>query len=277
MRTGLPSTFICGLVRNASVPLRQTLEAIKALEVICEDTFVLIVTNDNIDETDTILRAWKNSSVDHDVLWLDGLEKAFPERVDRMAAARNFCLQQLRVHPEAKFPLTIVMDLDGPNTHLRADTVIESVSNASFQWDGIFANQRQAYFDIYALRHDHWCPNDCWEEVRRATTFPWRNRKARTAIEKFIHSRQFKIRPEHPPIAVKSAFGGFAIYRTDAIRGSWYASRDKGSGLTCEHVLFNAQLRESGAKLFILPSLLNDAPVEHLGPLSGTELPHEFC
>jgi hypothetical protein len=276
MRTALPPTFICGLVRNAAAPLRQTLGAIKALAAICERSFVLVVTNDNIDETDAVLRAWKNSSADHDVLWLDGLEKAFPERLDRVAAARNLCLQQLRARPEAEFPLIIIMDLDGPNIHLSANALLESVSNASFQWDGIFANQRQAYYDIYALRHDQWCPDDCWEEIRRATTFPWRNRKARVAKEKFVHSRQFRIRPEHPPIAVRSAFGGLAIYRTDSIKGSWYASRDKDWRLTCEHVLFNAQLREMGGKLFIVPSLLNDAPMEHLGPLSGTEMPHGF-
>jgi hypothetical protein len=277
MRTALPPIFICGLVRNAAAPLRQTLGAIKAIEDNCESSFVLVVTNDNFDETDAILRAWKNSSADHDVLWLDGLEKAFHERLDRIAIARNFCLQRLRACPEVKFPLIMVVDFDGPNTHLSANNVLETTCNANFQWDGIFANQRQAYYDIYALRHDQWCPSDCWEEVRRATTFPWRNRKARVAIEKFVHRRQFRIRPEHPPIAVRSAFGGLAIYRTDAIRGLWYASREKDSRLTCEHVLFNALLRERGGKLFIVPSLLNDAPMEHLGPLSGTELPHDLC
>jgi hypothetical protein len=215
------------------------------------------------------------------------LEKALPERLDRIATARNFCLQQLRVRSEAKFPLIMIIDLDGPNIHLNGDTVLESVSKPNFQWDGIFANQRQAYYDIYALRHDQWCPNDCWEEARqeerRATMFPWRNRKARAiekkarAIEKFVHSRQFRIRPEHPPIFVRSAFGGLAVYRTDAIRELWYASRDKDSRLVCEHVLFNALLRERRGKLFIVPSLLNDAPTEHLGPLSGMELPQEFC
>jgi hypothetical protein len=277
MRTTLPPTFICGLVRNAATPLRQTLGVIKALEAICESSSVLVVTNDNVDETDAVLRAWRSSSDNHEVLWLDGLKKAFPERIDRIAAARNSYLQQLRVQPEAKFPLIMVMDLDGPNIHLNPDTVLESVSMASFQWDGIFANQRQAYYDIYALRHDEWCPNDCWEEVRQATTFPWRNRKARAAIEKFVHSRQFRIRPEHNPISVRSAFGGLAIYKTAAIRGAWYASRDKASRLTCEHVLFNALICEMGGKLFITPSLLNDAPKEHLGPLSGAEPQHDFC
>jgi hypothetical protein len=277
MRAALPPIFICGLIRDAATPLRQTLGAIKAIEGICESSLVLVVTNDNnVDETDAVLRAWRNSSADHDVLWLDGLEKAFPERLDRIATARNFCLQRLRGCAEGRFPLVMVVDFDGPNIHLSADNVSAAISRGDFQWDGIFANQRQAYYDIYALRHDQWCPTDCWEEVKRATTFPWRNRKARVAIERFVHRRQFKIRPEHPPIAVRSAFGGLAIYRTDAIRGLWYASRENGSRPTCEHVLFNAMLRERGGKLFIVPSLLNDAPREHLGPLSGAELPNEF-
>jgi hypothetical protein len=277
MRAVLPPIFICGLIRNAAAPLRETLRAIKAVEDICESSFVVVVTNDNIDETDAVLRTWRNLSGDHDVLWLDGLEKAFPERLDRIAIARNFCLERLRASPEAKFPFVMVVDFDGPNTRLSAENVLETISNANFQWDGIFANQRQAYYDIYALRHDQWCPSDCWEEIKRAITFPWRNRKARLAREKFVHSRQFRIRPEHPPIAVRSAFGGLGVYRTDAIRGLWYASRERGSRLTCEHVLFNALLRERGGKLFIVPSLLNDAPIEHLGPLSGTELPHGLC
>lgn len=274
--TALPATFICGVVRNASAHLTQTLDRIKGLEAICENSFALIVTNDNMDKTDEVLRAWRSSSANHQVLWLDGLQRAFPERLDRIAAARNFCLQQLQSRPEALFPFTLVMDLDGPNKYLSADTVLQSLSSAGFQWDGIFANQRQAYYDIYALRHDQWCPGDCWEEVRRATTFPGRSRKARLAAEKFVYSRQFRIRPDHPPIAVKSAFGGLAVYRTEAIKGLWYAARDKDSRLTCEHVLFNEVLLEKGGKLFIAPSLLNDAPIEHLGPVSGAELKLEL-
>ena len=272
MRTALPSTFICGVVRNAAAPLKQTLDVIKALQAICENSFVLIVTNDNIDDTDTILRGWRNSSANREVLWLDGLAGAIPERLDRIAAARNFYQQQLQVRAEPQFSLSLIMDLDGPNMCLSADTVLESLSKATFQWDGIFANQRQAYYDIFALRHDRWCPDDCWEEVRRATTFPCRKRKARLAVEKFVHSRQFRIHPDHPPIPVRSAFGGLAVYKTDAIKGSWYAARDKNFRLTCEHVSFNELLHEGKGKLFIVPSLLNDAPAEHLGPHSGAEL-----
>src|SRR5215471_3143085 len=129
MRTALPATFICGLVRNAAVPLKQTIDAIKGLEAICENSVVLVVTNDNVDKTGAVLPEWKSSSANYDVLWLDELERTFSERLDRIAAARNLYLQQWLARSEAKrFAIIVVMDFDGPNIHLSANTVLGSVS-----------------------------------------------------------------------------------------------------------------------------------------------------
>ena len=144
-------------------------------------------------------------------------------------------------------------------------------------WDALFANQRQAYYDIYALRHPLWCPSDCWQEVARATTFPFRNKKLTAATRTFVYDRQFQISPFTPPISVYSAFGGLAIYRREALRHCWYGSRDRLGRRICEHVVLHQQMLSNGANLFIAPTLLNDAPAEHLGATSGQPFPYELC
>lgn len=85
-----------------------------------------------------------------------------------------------------------------------------------------------------------------------------------------------KIDPGHGPIEVDSAFGGFGIYKTSSLCDAWYSGRDSSGREVCEHVAFNFGVRRSGAKLYVMPALLNDAAVEHLAPGSGaTERPWE--
>jgi hypothetical protein len=71
---------------------------------------------------------------------------------------------------------------------------------------GVFANQAIAYFDVWALRHAIWCPDDCWKQVvARPRWMP-----PDIAQILYVHRRQFSIRVEARPIRVRSAFGGGA-------------------------------------------------------------------
>ena len=87
-----------------------------------------------------------------------------------------------------------------------------------------------------------------------------------------IYQRQYRIPANTAPIEVSSAFGGLGLYRMDSLEGCWYGSRDANGATVCEHVVLHRQMRERGARLFILPSLLNDAPTEHTGRTSGRDI-----
>jgi hypothetical protein len=236
----------------------------------------VIVTNDNCDLTLDVLSEWQARSKSVQVINLDGLARAYPNRVDRLAVARNSYLQAL-CRGGSYSSVVCVCDLDGPVENVDTEAIKRTLISES-RWDVLSANQRQAYYDIYALRHPSWCPTDCWLEVEAATTFPLRNKKKERAISRYVHDRQFHIPPDNAPIPVLSAFGGLAFYRGELLRGCWYGSRDSKGRVVCEHVILHEQIAARSGKLFIAPSILNDAPSEHLGPGSGRRFPVKlFC
>lgn len=262
------SISICGLARNVEESLERTLALMKSIAELTHNYVAVIATNDNQDSTDVILSAWQASNDQNTVLRFDGLTAHLPNKIERIAMLRNACLAH--AHAQIINPkFVVVLDFDGPNINVTAESIFASMSSLDINWDGLFSNQPDAYYDIYALRHQTWCPQNCWQEVTRATRGLSGRYVTRKAIEKFIYDRQVRIPPNFQPISVASAFGGFAIYRYESIRETWYSPRNKQGDIECEHVSFNLSISANGGKLFILPSLINDAPQEHLGSTSG--------
>ena len=274
MTVRLPPTLICGVSRNAGPALSQTLGKIEGLKDLIEDWLILVVTNDNTDDSDSVLDAWQKVDMRHHVIRLDGLVAAYPNRTDRIAVARNAYLHYIRLMSVNRFHYLMIMDFDGPNIDIDPAGIASAVSKVKENWAGLFANQRQAYYDIYALRHSQWCPSDCWEDIMLAKRYPMRLWRKKSAIkEKYVFSRQFRIPADFGVINVKSAFGGMAVYDLSAIDGCWYGSRDQHGQPVCEHVIFNEQVDRNGGSLFIVSDLLNDAPTDHLGARSGGSIP----
>jgi hypothetical protein len=198
-----------------------------------------------------------------------------------MALLRNVCLLELRRRMSAgrTFDLMIVFDFDGVNENLitTGKEFCELLSRAPNDWGAVFANQRQAYYDVWALRHSSWCPEDCWQQVHqylqpqhhRIVQKLLLRRSSQAAVEQYVGRRQVRIAPGESPIEVESAFGGIGIYKTSLLGKAWYAGRDTAGREVCEHVAFNLGIRQAGAKLYVMPGLLNDAPVGHLAPGAG--------
>lgn len=263
-------------MRNGGEALPLTLSRIARLQALCDHSQTIIVTNDNSDSTDTTLHTWEKNDCRNILIRADGLIQALPNRVDRIAAARNLYISYIQpLLRSSKWDFVIVIDLDGPNANLNIDWFEYVFPHLDISWSALFANQQLAYYDIYALRHPVWCPHDCLAEVHTALPRgvqrlprigPLLRRKAE---ERFIQLRQYRIPYSCPPIRVQSAFGGLAIYRADSVVNSWYGSRLRNGKNVCEHVIFNRTVEQRGRNLFIIPSLLNDAPPEHLGKFSG--------
>jgi hypothetical protein len=235
------------------------------------------VANDSTDGTSEILARWAAGSPSRTVFRAEGMATAVAGRTDRLATLRNLCLLEMRRRIEGgrRFDLMIVFDFDGVNRDPNlAGALRNAIATAPSDWGGLFANQRQAYYDIWALRHPKWCPGDCWQQVRKSVRFvrgPLRRRAEVAAVERYLGMRQVRIRPDEPPIEVRSAFGGLGVYRVSALDGAWYYGRDRTGRELSEHVVFNSCVEHCGSKLYIVPGLLNDAPPEHLARCAGRE------
>jgi hypothetical protein len=135
------------------------------------------------------------------------------------------------------------------------------------------ANQKDPYYDVWALRHEYWSPNDCWQEKSFFDTFKVGNpRSFFTAI----YSRMLNIPEKSELIEVDSAFGGLAIYKVKEIGNSQY------NGLTnktlrktnevSEHVAFNKGIKENGGVIFVNPKMINSGLNPHTK--KGLASPH---
>lgn len=206
------AAFICALARQSAAALPSTLSRIQELRECFDWSNVVMITNDSTDATPDILRRWKASSEGVEVLCLDGLAASIKARTDRLAAARNLGLYHLRqaIERGRRFDIMVVIDTDGINTRLvTGDAFVKAVASAPRDWVAVFGNQRQAYYDIWALRHGKWCPSDCWQDVQRAAQRyppPFRSRVLAKAQKRFVGERQVRIPPENAPISVDSAF-----------------------------------------------------------------------
>ncbi|MFY0613156.1 MAG: hypothetical protein JXQ99_16615 [Hyphomicrobiaceae bacterium] len=266
------SLTILGLVRDGGPELTKTLVAVHELRQRLHHSACIIATNDNTDNTDAVLAKFAGQNADCTVLSLDGLARAQPQRVERISVARNIVLASMWQMAESAY--TLILDLDGPNVHLPTSRILAALETAEHeQWDALFANQSPAYYDIYALRHPEWCPLDAWLEIRRRRRAAFGLASKHRLVAELIHDRQFAIPPTHPLIPVQSAFGGLGLYRTAALKGAWYGARDSANRITCEHVVLHQAMLANGRRLFIDPSLLNEAPAEHLGATSGRLFP----
>lgn len=254
---------IVGAARDCAGHLPQVLANLDRIAKLYDETFFVFAVSDSTDDTLAQLQVWLTPPRNGKVLDLGVLEATIPERTARIAHARNACLDEVRGSAATDFDHLIVVDLDeildGP---LAVDTVRQAADwlDGAPARAGVFANAAPRYYDIWALRHDTWCPGDCWHAIwGRPPEQSFEAAKFKESI-----SRQFELPPDLPPIAVRSAFGGLALYKLPFTRHASYRGLDEQDRPVSEHVAFNRAVGEAGGQLHIFPPLMVHAPLQHL-------------
>ena len=240
-------------VRSTARTLPGVLNNLEALAGLYERCAFVFVEGDSADESKSLLKAWAAGRSDTTAIELDGLEARLPLRSERLAACRNAYIEVLKRPPLAAFDQLVVLDADEIN---QGPIDLEGFARAR-DWlaeqgaGGVFANSQPFYYDIWALRHPQWCPQDFLDDIRRE-----RDQLGKAAAQqRFIYDRQIQIPKTADPIEVRSAFGGLAIYRMADALGARYAGLTQAGREICEHVSFNQDLGRSGRGLYILPWL----------------------
>lgn len=254
---------IIGAARNCGAHLPKVLGNLDRIAKTYAETFFVFAVSDSTDDTFAQLEKWVSEGRTGRVLDLGTLEPTIPVRSARIAYARNACLQEVRGSTAAAFDHLIVTDLDEVlDGDLAIDAVRQAVDwlDAAPERAGVFANATPRYYDIWALRHDTWCPADCWHAI-------W-GRPADQSFEaaKFRESlfRQIVLPPTLPPIAVQSAFGGLGLYKKRFANYCTYSGLDRENRPVSEHVAFNRAIGAAGGQLYVFPSLIVRAPRQHL-------------
>ena len=250
---------VVGLVRNCGSTVRATVARLSRALAGFQSVRWFLVESDSSDDSVEALDRLSLSVPEFRYVSLGKLRKTHRHRVERIARCRNRYLEELENNSIYKSTDYVVMaDFDGLNTRINRDAIESCWSGR--EWSGCFANQVGHYYDIWALRHPLWSPNDCWEVSRFMESV---GESRRVSRKRGAFSRMIRISPDSSWIEVDSAFGGLAIYESSAIRGLRYTfSTVDGRGV-CEHVPFNEKIGIGNGKLYINPRLINAGLTDH--------------
>ena len=137
-----PSLVIYGLARNVAPGLAADLAVIDDIQRSVPGSISIIVTNDNNDETATILQAWSGRDPARELIVPNGISAAVPDRIDRMAVLRNLALARVREVRRPHHTHLLVLDMDGPNRLISGNGISDLLAGWRPEWDAVFANQR---------------------------------------------------------------------------------------------------------------------------------------
>lgn len=260
------SAVFVGCARNAAQHLPSVLQNLERWSQLFETTAFVFVENDSTDGTPQVLKRWLAQQRHGHLLRLDGLASNVPSRTARLAVTRNAYLDYVRSSSYANHHYLVVVDFDDVNAvricesdFAAALDFIESTDETM----GVFSNSAPVYYDVWALRHDEWSPDDCWAALSGSS-----EPDSQVNKERFVYSRQRFLPRDAEPVQVKSAFGGIGVYRLPAALKGRYRGLTETGAEVCEHVPFNLDVGLKG-KLYVFPRLRNAAPKEHLQPDLG--------
>src|SRR5215471_6556117 len=215
------TVVIVGCARDCETFLPAVLQNVATIASLYSEAAFIFVENDSTDNTREILQKWLSGRANSLLICLDGLIIREQRRSARLAIARNIYMDALHQHQFVEFDHLVVLDFDGPNADFIPErSLLAAITflNSAPRNAAVFANQVPHYYDIWALRHDAWCPEDCWVQVENRPIYLPRHR----AIERYVTTRQLNIPIDTPPVLVRSAFGGLGIYKLDFVRTARY-------------------------------------------------------
>lgn len=251
--------LVVGLVRNCERNLKSDIYTFEQALKTAESVAFLLIESDSDDESLSVLHDFNQDKKNVSFISLGVLRDKYPVRTERIAFCRNRYLQEIKDNPIYNdIDYVIIADFDGINNKL-TETSIKSCFKGK-DWDVCCANQDGAYYDVWALRHNAWSPNDCNAQQRFLEAHGSGRFRSFLAA---VLSRMLTISKTSEWIQVESAFGGCAIYRREVLLNAAYSGLTPEGDEVCEHVDFHRQIREAGGRIFINPEFINAGQVWH--------------
>lgn len=243
------SVAIVAIARNSSPYLANTLCLIDEVRRGFGRSSVYFFENDSEDGTNEVLDQYAAASagvtVEHESLGGADSRGFEADRTVRLAYCRNKCHDYVRALSERP-TYTIVLDTD-PHYGFSVDGVFNSVacmgalsarnqppagmaSYSLYRNYGSAESRGLAHYDAWAMRLN-------W----------WRDRRAEIGM---VWAFQLFPPVGSPPILMNSAFGGLAVYSTEAFLAAGQRPYEGGD---CEHVFLHRKMHEAGYQLYLNP------------------------
>lgn len=252
--------LVCAVARNISSTLDKDYDRINLALKKFKNIFWIVIESDSTDHSVQTLEKLSKKNPDFYYKSLGKLSEKLNSRTEILAHARNAYLEELLTNIKyINVNLIAIADLNNLNSKLSSEAVDSALTLQN--WGMCTANQDGPYYDIWALRHDLWSPNDCWEQLEFLRKY---SNKKNLTLNSSVNLRMLKIPRESEPIEVESAFGGFALVSKKFItNSSMYVGKDIHGREICEHVSFCKEVRELGGRILVVPSLINTRFTDH--------------
>jgi hypothetical protein len=159
------SAVFTGVARDCAVDLPGVLENLARFAASYAETSFLFLVSDTEDDSRSILERWLAAGRHGRVIDLGSLAHRLPKRTERIAHVRNAGLEEIRRCDWASCDHLVTVDLDDV---LAFPVPAEAFALAARWLDAdpsraaVLANATPRYYDVWALRHDRWCPDDCF-------------------------------------------------------------------------------------------------------------------
>ncbi len=267
----MKKVVLVGTISNAAGSLRSDLtKVINALSTF-ELVQVFLVESDSTDSTLSVLENLRTEIENFNFVSLGDLRAQIPDRIHRIRHCRNVYVQKVRsISESSDIKYVFVADLDGMNSKISSQAILSSFERDD--WGAVLSNQRGGYYDVLALRHPSWCPQDVLVDLRHeqslidSTDLPRRSflRRASRRAEydrarkKAIYSKMIRIKHDEDWIEVKSGFGGLGIYKSELFKRFDYSLHKGDLDFESEHVAFSKRITDDGFKIFINPKMINN-------------------
>lgn len=265
------SVLIVGTVSNVSKVILSDFDRVYHSLKRFQSISTFLVESDSTDNTREVLHKMKKMYQNFDYVELGVLKKSIPDRIDRIRYCRNEYVNHIRSnYTIGNWDYVVVVDLDGMNNSLTAKSV-NSCFDSTINWDACFANQKHGYYDLYALRHNKWMPNNCFDDLaEERAKIPLKYFEPIGVVQKTlavfifdrarkvsIYNKMLVIKKKATWIKVDSAFGGLAIYKSAMFFLANYEKRIDLTSHDSEHVDFHTNLKTKLPNFYINPSLIN--------------------
>jgi hypothetical protein len=249
----LREIVVVGTVRNVAKNIFKNVTALVNEFKPLGNIYFFLVESDSDDNTSIELKRLSQKFPNFSFVSLGNISNEIPDRIERLIFCRNRYIQEIRsrkVFRESQY--IFIIDLDNSNNLLKANN-LEISLNSEGNWGGLFANQKGRYYDILALRHPIWCPNSVLEEI-----YWYSNSISKPKAKQLaVYNKMIKLPIQAGLIPVNSAYGGFAIYKTNCLLTYDYARTTKDSFYDIDFVILNRKIINSGSFLYIDSQLLN--------------------
>lgn len=252
--------LVCGTVRNVGATFEASLNNLSRQLSTDFRTQFFFVESDSSDNTVDVLDKVRKINADFSYITLGNLAEEIPEREERIAFCRNKYLDYIRTEiPEEGRPTFIaIIDIDFVDRLKTTEPLGEILARTKY--DVLFANTLGNYYDIHALRAPKWSNTDPVQLESKLLKMGLSPRKAIWAAR---FKKMRKIHSCQEPIPVRSAFGGLAIYRLQALQHCNYRARNDRGLIICEHVEFHKCISKNGFRMAIEPRILVPRSIEH--------------